>query len=515
MSLSTDLTARSFASLLRSWARPSPATLFYLAVAIFASAPAWIVKYPPLQDMPFHVATIRVVHSFGDVTYNFEQTYELALSSTQYVIYYVLGSLLAYVLGVKYANVALMCLYLGGTPLAMRALLKEMGKDERLCLLVVPVLVNVMFTFGLLPFMLGIPIMFWGLAAALRHFDKPTRNSALLLGGLAIALFFSHVFSFFLFGIGFALMFPWGRVERWLKSGAPVLPALLLVVWWTKTSKAGQDSMGALKGHLDHAPYAMSFSQITTWTLDIFHDDTDEAILIMFGVLIIVTIGLSAGSPDKSKPAARWYAFLPAMCVALYFLMPGDLGPVWLFAQRFPTLALITMVPALRMPAGGRGWIVTAAMLALGYHSTINTCKHFIEFQLDEVGDIDGAIAAIEPGKRTAGLIFDAGSKTMNWAPFLHYVSWVQVEKGGMVQFSYAHFAHWPFRYKHGQFPPPGTATDVGPRPRWEWTPDQVPIGELYPYYDYVLVRGTGFRPPVGTFHVVFHGDKWTVFARD
>ena len=103
----------------------------------------------------------------------------------------------------------------------------------------------------------------------------------------------------------------------------------------------------------------------------------------------------------------------------------------------------------------------------------------------------------------------------MNWAPVLHYVSWVQVEKGGMVQFSYAHFGHWPFHYKHGEFPPPGNETDTGPRPRWEWTPDQVPIGELYPYYDYVLVRGTGFRPPAGTFHIVFHGDRWTVYKKD
>jgi hypothetical protein len=43
-----------------------------------------------------------------------------------------------------------------------------------------------------------------------------------------------------------------------------------------------------------------------------------------------------------------------------------------------------------------------------------------------------------------------------------------------------------------------------------------VPIGELYPYYDYVLVRGVGFRsPPPGTFHIIFRGDRWTVWQRD
>jgi hypothetical protein len=38
---------------------------------------------------------------------------------------------------------------------------------------------------------------------------------------------------------------------------------------------------------------------------------------------------------------------------------------------------------------------------------------------------------------------------------------------------------------------------------------------ELYPYYDYVLVRGWGFSPPPGTFHVAYKGRRWTVYARD
>lgn len=499
----------------RLLSRLTPSDLFYFAVAIVASAPAWIVQYPPLQDMPFHVAAIRVVHSFSDAAYAFRDTYDLVLFSTQYVLYYVLGSALSYVLGVKYANVALMCVYLGGTPLATRSLLRAMGKDERLTILVVPVLVNVMFTFGLLPFMLGIPIMLYGLAVALRHFERPTRRSAILLGALAVALFFSHVFTFFLFGVGFALMFPWSRIEKWVTSAAPVAPALLLVLWWTKTSKAGQESLGALKGPLGHAPYGQAIGGASQWMLDVFKDDTDEIILIMWGLLVLVTVGLAVGQTDKAKPAARWFALLPVLCVALYFLMPGELGPVWLFAQRFPSLALITLVPALRMPQGGRGWLAAAAMVALAWHTTTNTCKHYVAFQLEEVGDIDGAIASIEPGKRTAGLIFDSGSKTMNWAPFLHYVSWVQVEKGGMVQFSYADWAHWPFHYKHGHYPPPNTATDGQTRRRWEWTPEQVPITELYPYYDYVLVRGGAWNPPPGTFHNVFHGDKWNVWKRD
>jgi hypothetical protein len=42
-----------------------------------------------------------------------------------------------------------------------------------------------------------------------------------------------------------------------------------------------------------------------------------------------------------------------------------------------------------------------------------------------------------------------------------------------------------------------------------------VPISEIFPSYDYVLVRGAGFSPPAGTYHVKWRGERWTVYAKD
>ena len=143
-------------------------TWFYVAVAILATAPAWIVKYPPIEDLPFHIAATRVIHDYSNPAYGFEEHFKLTFGRTQYVVYYLIASALAYVLGVVKANIALMCVYLGGTVLALRELLRALGKDQRLCLLVVPLLYNAMFVFGLLPFLLGIPTMFFALATVTR-----------------------------------------------------------------------------------------------------------------------------------------------------------------------------------------------------------------------------------------------------------------------------------------------------------------------------------------------------------
>jgi hypothetical protein len=497
-----------------SGAAPTPprlSTLAYLALAVFVTAPAWIVRHPPIQDLPFHLATLRVIHNLHDPAYGFDKDYYVDVLHTEYVLYYLVGSALSYVLGVYRANIALMCGYLGGTVLALREVLLALRKDERLVLFVVPLLVNVMFVMGLLPYMLGVPFMLWGLALTIRYFEDPTRERALALGAVSLALFYSHILPYAVFGIGFAALFPWTKPREWVRAAVPVVPSVLLAGMWVLGSDAGLRALHALGGKQAATPLTNPGASFTQWSIEVWGDSSDQVLFFGLVLLALLAVGLSGGDADRTKRIARGYVLVPIACFALYLTTGEELGIVWLFSQRFPILALMSAIPLLRMPKGGRGVVVTSAAVALGAMSIVNTCQHFIQFEREEVGDIDDAIAAMEPNKHVAGLIFDKASQVVHYAPFLHYVSYYQLEKGGVVEFSYASFPHWPVRFKPGRFPPPG-----GPlRLRWEWTPEQVGIDELMQYYDYVLTRGQGFRPPPGTYHVKWRGDRWTVWERE
>jgi hypothetical protein len=113
-------------------------------------------------------------------------------------------------------------------------------------------------------------------------------------------------------------------------------------------------------------------------------------------------------------------------------------------------------------------------------------------------------------GRRVAGLIYDKFSSVVQWAPFLHFVSYYQEAKGGVVQFSNANVRYSPFHFRPDRLPPEGQPA----RLRWEWTPEQVPVEELYPYYDYVLTRGPGFHPSDRFYHLKWHGGVWAVWER-
>ena len=482
-----------------------------MLVAFFASAPAWIVKHPPLQDLPFHLATIRIIKSFHDPAFGFDQNFILTLGRTQYVIYYLFGAALATVVGVTAANVLLVSFYLGGTVLALRALLRALGRDERLCLLVVPLLYNALFLYGLFPFLLGVPIMLWALALSIGHFESPTVRSGVTLGLLALALFYSHIFPFGIFCIGFAAMFPWTKPSRWIRCAAPALPAFVVLACWATLTSAGRLASGAATDAADfRKPIDASIADLPNWFTNLLRDTTDEYGLVALAMVVVAALGLSLGDTDRSKPVGRAYVALPLACIVLYFALPESHGYIWLIAQRFPILFAITAIPLLRIPRGARGGIVTAAALAVGVYSSVNTCKHFVRFELEEVGDIDEAIAAIPMNQKVVALIYDKGSSIVNNQPFLHFGSYYQAQKGGVVMFTYAGYAHWPVDFAPGKYPPPGTPA----RLRWEWTPELVSMNEIYPYYDYVLTRGANFRPPLGTYHVAWRGDRWTVWQK-
>ena len=245
------------------------------------------------------------------------------------------------------------------------------------------------------------------------------------------------------------------------------------------------------------------------WLLDIFKDQSDDLVLIGFVLcaLLLTALAHGEGRTDESRPVTRMYGLLPIVCVLLYFTTGEGHGYIWLISPALPHSLLPHGDPAAADAAWPRHRACSAPPRWPPSRCTARStsCKHFITFQREEVGDIDGAIDEMDPGKKVAALIFDKGSKTTNWTPFLHFGSYYQLHKGGVIQFTYAGYAHWPFDFKPGKFPPPG-----GPaRLRWEWTPEQVGIRELFPYYDYVLVRGNGFHPPPGTFHEKWHGDRW------
>lgn len=500
----------SFATSVRAFlARRTPNDWLVVAVALVASAPAWIVKHPPLEDLAFHASTIRVLHSYSDAKYGLAAHYVLTLGRTQYLLYYLCGSAFSFLMSPMTANRILLSVYLTGTPVSIAVLCRTLGRDVRLALFAVPLLFNVMYIFGLLPFVFGIPFMFFGLAAFAAHARRPTLASGVVAGALGLATFYSHLFPFALLGVGCALLFPWSTPQRWWKMFVPYIPLGVFALVFFFGTAAGQLARDAASAIEKPAPLADAMARLWTWSGAIYRNQSDESHWIAWFTLVLVSGGLSL---RQGHPRARGVALivLPALCFVVYFTTPESRGVVWLFCQRFPILGLFTLVPFLRIPRGALGHVAAAVAAGIGISYIGTACSMFIACEREEVGDVDGAVEHIPYGKTVAALIFDRYSRYIEWAPYLHFGSYYQLERGGMLQFNYAPWPHWPFAYKEGVHPVEVTK----PAPRWEWTPEQRDVKrELVPNYEYLMVKGS-FRPPAGTYVMTWQGNKWSVWQR-
>jgi hypothetical protein len=109
-------------------------------------------------------------------------------------------------------------------------------------------------------------------------------------------------------------------------------------------------------------------------------------------------------------------------------------------------------------------------------------------------------------------LVYDRGSRTAKFVPYLHFGSYYRARGGGVAAFSFAELPQSPLRYRPETEPPRHPV-------HWEWEPWQFDPVVDGAYYDYVLVRGAvdpfaraGSGP---RFRKVAQQGPWSLYAKE
>lgn len=499
-------------------------TLGLSAACIF---PIFKVQYLPIQDLPQHLAAIRVLHDFHDPLFRFSDFFELQLLRTQYLTVYLATHLLAYVLDLELAMRLVIALVLLSVPWSLAALLRAVGKDERFAILAFPLAYNAHFLLGFLNFIAAISMACYGLAIAVQIREREaagvrTGHQAFWLGATALACFYTHVVPFALLGLGVLLVSLERDMRAVVRRLLPLVPCGAASLFWLQTSAAGQATLAAAEGaaqgkRIEHTPAAQALQQLPMWLTDILARDDDATLLhvwlgIMAAALLASCFPLArrdTGATVVVRLLGRHLLLLAPLCAVLYFVTPTSYDWIWPIAQRFPLMcalfAILWIAPLQR-------WVANAVLIAAFVCSAASfhhAGSSFGMFSRVEVGDFDRALAAIPPGQRVAGLIYGRSSRNVAFSPFIHFVAYYQARKGGAVMFTFADFPQSPFRFRDDNRPPRVP-------PRWEWTPERVRPERDLTWYDYVLVRGqarnlqragSGFAP-------VYRGAPWSVWKR-
>lgn len=491
-------------------------------LTLFAAVPLWMVEVPPIQDLPQHLAAIRVMHDYGDPELGFARYFTVELARTQYLAYYAAANVASWVVGVELANRLLLTAAIVATPYALRALLRELGRDARHTLFVLPLTWNAHLILGFLNFVAAIPLALYGLALACRLRGEWSLRRAIGLALVLLVTFYTHVVPFAFLALGTGLLLVGDSLRSTARRATVLVPAAVAAVAWAFVSPAGQSTMDAALGGGDgagrvepeHAPWMQSLQETPKWLTDVLTGTTDDRLLIAWGLLVLSAWALAApraptaGAGGGGASMARRVGILAPLAALAYFVTPVSHDWIWPINARFPLLAAV-FLPLVLPPLRRVGALmVFGGMAVVAFLSTLEVARAFEGYER-EVGQLDTAIEAIPPGERVAGLVFDRGSRHVKFSPFLHSVAWYQARRGGAVMFTFADFPQSPIRFRDDRRPPP-----VGPR--WEWMPGRVDPRRDLDWYDYVLVRGGPGRiaRQRDVYEPIHRSHHWSVWRR-
>jgi len=570
-------------------------TAIFVLLSVAMVYPIWRAKHPPLQDLPQHLAAINVLKNYPAL--GLGHYFELQLSRTQYLGYYLVAQALSYLTGVTLANKIILCSALIALPWSIASLLKALGRDARLAIFAFGLTYNAHLVLGFFNFLAALPLVFWGLTAAVRLREKHTVTRMVVLGVLALLCFYMHVVPFAFLGLGSAIVLIGDSWKLTLQRALAFVPVGTAALAWLASTPAGRATLAAAEAteSVERPTYStigQAMRELPTWLTDVLHRERDDQLLVAWGALLLICVAVGWQPARKGAPGRRWapwkratraqaalpmasdaglalasaspqgeavaldapaielsrrelttaeaslsagatsssstqevptngageatsgpsYAWLVGMLSPLafigYFVLPTAYDWIWPISGRFPLLSLLfipLLLPRMRGAVGASVLVGVALVSSLSFYE-IN--KAFVQFEREEVGDIDAAIAAIPRAERVAGLIFGGSSNIVRFAPFLHYVALYQAKKGGVVMFTFAEFPQSPFRFKADTRPPVVT-------PRWEWTPERVDPDRDLTWYKYILVRGGPGRIQRSPyFENVFQGAGWTVWRR-
>lgn len=487
--------------------------------------PLWVVARPPIQDLPQHVAAVRVLSSFSDPSYRFQEYFQLTLGRTQYLTVYLMAAMLAKLFGPTAATKLVLSLALILTPLSISRSLRALSFDPWLALLGLPFVFNVHVAYGFLNFVAAIPLLFYGLALAVEQQQRPTTKGRVWLAIILFACFYTHVVPFGLLMLALVVLTRWDkRALRW--QALVVAPSVVATACWALLSPAGRvvSSLGRVgtdtPAPMTHLPFGAALRGLADWVIHITTDENENLRIIVWLVIALVLLVLSVAVParrdseqapsrERSVTLGRVVVLLLApLAMVAYFALPNGYGFIWPICQRFPVLAILLGLPLF---AQAPRWAIRAAAaisLGLAVLGAGEQASIFRAAADKAYRGFDEVIAQIPKGSRVATLVFERQLEGLYLSPLMHAAGWLQTERGGVVMFSFAEFPSSPFTYRADRLPPPVA-------PRWEWGPERVVPDRDLGWYDYCLVQGwSGSLEASRRFNEAWRRGRWSLWRR-
>lgn len=420
----------------------------FLLVAAASLVPIWSVGYLPMVDLPQHAAQVFIWRHHGDPAFpEIAETYRIRYL-VPYFFGYFLTRVLAAVMPVALAVKVVVSLAVVALPASLAGLLRRCGSDAWWSLLGFPLAYGFAFYWGLLNYMVAVPLGIAFLAAGIAYARNPSLRRGLLMTAFGVVLYFSHALVLVLvLPLAALLVLVEAGEERWSVRGLarllPFVPPPIAAVAWAASVRQGQGGVEDLWTETTVERLGMLPQMLvgTGWAAGLW----------TAGGLVILLLPLAFGTLRR-RPA--WLLLPLLSAFALYLAAPTRGLGAWHVNQRY-ALFVGAFLPLLIAPAAsawrrrlGRG-VLVVFLLAW----TVWLVRSFEDVD-PENRRLASVLDAVPEHASILGLVFDPGFGVLQGAPiFYHSHVWHQVERGGIAESSFASSYPSLARYREGVEP--------------------------------------------------------------
>lgn len=440
------------------------------------AVPFLAVRFPPVTDLPQHVAQIRLfLAALGDP----DSAYRIQWFTPYSAAYAVLGAAWALSSPVNAGRLAVLALAILWTA-AVHGLAARRQRSVAAAVLASVLVFNHALYWGFLSFVLGaVAFALWFAVTARGSAERWSGRDALLQLGAAALLYVSHAL-WFAVGIGWLLIYalvhrwPWRMALLRFASAAPVIAAA--IVWYP---------------HLE----ALGFVSPTVWLSSPLARLSPEWIVDaslggIYGPAEYLVAGVLAawiaGGLWQRRAALRTAADADLLWTGMFFIglgvaLPDQHMNTIQFAARWVPVGMVYLVLGAPAPSLLASLQRPLAMALLGVFC-LTTGLAWMAFERDELSGLPDALAALPDEQRVIGLDLMQESRVIKGRPFLQTFAYAQVLHGGRLNASFAGFAPSLVIFRHQR---PATWT-----PNLEWFAERVQRDDLRSF-DYALINGT------------------------
>jgi hypothetical protein len=411
------------------------------------AVPVLVAYYPPMTDLPFHEAAIGLLRHWGDPTMEPPGLYFLNLGEPNQ-LFHMAGWALSWIVSTRWAVKILVAATVASLPVAATRFARHVGASPVASLLVAPMALGWLFSWGLIANLVGLSALLAVLPLVDRLAEAPGPRSALRALAAAVLLYFAHLAMLFVFAgiaLGLALLRPWSwRRTPWTLTAvvAPAAMTLAQLRWQAHLMTPGTRAVGTA-----WQPLRVKLENIT----GIVVPASELPVRLAMCALCALALGMfwwlrSRERKEEARPrpetirawllAYRWEV-VALVGLAAYFAFPVSLGTATFVCQRWfaPAFAVAVVIAAPRDLGVRRARVARFAALTLPVATLVAALPSFADSDRQH-RSLETLIGYIEPGSAVAEIELGPGDPLRNYSLGPAYRR-VMAERGGRLVYAF------------------------------------------------------------------------------